>query len=137
MKSLRNDVHKLFGNMQVRIKIYQDFYHGIYIANQGRHIKMLDLPRSDKAKVKSKWGNLIYLDWVNAQIYALTRCTMTVHVTWSCQLSEMWYRYYMATENDISHNETKPAAIKWGLQRQATELIGHINSKMTDPVDSS
>jgi hypothetical protein len=36
-------------------------------------------------------------------------------------------------ENDISHDETKPAAIKWGLQRQVTELIGTINGKMTGP----
>jgi len=119
--------------MQVRIQIYQDFYHGIYIANQGRHIKMLDLPRSDKATAKNMWGNVIYLDWGNAQIYPLTRCTMTVQVIWSFQLSEMWCRYYMAMENDILHDETKPAAIKWGLQRQVTELIGTINGKMTGP----
>jgi hypothetical protein len=76
---------------------------------------MLDLPRSDKAATKNMWGNVIYLDWGNAQIYPLTRCTMTVHVIWSFQLSEMWCRYYMAMENDISHDETKPAAIKWGI----------------------
>ena len=43
MKLLRNDVHKIFGNMTVQNKIYHDFYHGIvYMNNEGLHIIMYD-----------------------------------------------------------------------------------------------
>ena len=43
MKLLRNDVHKIFGNMTVQNKIYHDFYHGIvYMINEGLHIIMYD-----------------------------------------------------------------------------------------------
>jgi hypothetical protein len=39
--SLRNDVCNLFVYINVRIKIYQ-FYHGnIYIANEGRHVRII------------------------------------------------------------------------------------------------
>jgi len=35
MKTFRNDVNNLFGNMHVQIKVYWEFYHGIiYIANE-------------------------------------------------------------------------------------------------------
>jgi len=41
MNSLRNDVHSLFVNMHVRIKIYWKFYQVItYIANEGRHVRI-------------------------------------------------------------------------------------------------
>jgi len=40
MKSLRNGVNNLFDNMQMKIKIYREFYHGvIYIANERRHVR--------------------------------------------------------------------------------------------------
>jgi hypothetical protein len=42
MNSLRNAVCNLFVNMHVRIKIYHQFYHCIiYIANEGRHVRIL------------------------------------------------------------------------------------------------
>jgi len=35
----RNDVLNMSGDMHVRIKIYQEFYHCmIYIANEGRYV---------------------------------------------------------------------------------------------------
>ena len=41
MNLLWNDVYNLFVNMHVRIKIYQEFYHGvIYIANEGHHVRI-------------------------------------------------------------------------------------------------
>ena len=42
MKSLGNDVHYLSENWHARIKIYQEFYHGIsYIANEVGHIRFI------------------------------------------------------------------------------------------------
>ena len=39
--SLSNDLHNLSDNTHVRIKIYREFFHSIvYIANEGRHIKI-------------------------------------------------------------------------------------------------
>ena len=41
MKSLRNEMNNLFDNTHVGIKIYQEFYHSIiYIANEGRHVRI-------------------------------------------------------------------------------------------------
>ena len=41
MNLLRNDVYNLFVNTHVQIKIYREFYHGIiYIANEGRHVRI-------------------------------------------------------------------------------------------------
>jgi hypothetical protein len=41
MNSMRNDVCNLFFNTHVLIKIYGNFYHCIiYIANEGRHVKI-------------------------------------------------------------------------------------------------
>ena len=41
MNSPRNDVCNLFVNTHVRIKIYREFYHIIYIANDGSHVEIL------------------------------------------------------------------------------------------------
>jgi hypothetical protein len=44
MISLSNDVCNLFVNTHVRIGIYCKFYHCIiYIANEGRRVRMFDL----------------------------------------------------------------------------------------------
>ena len=41
MNSLRNDVYDLLVNKHVRIKIYQEIYHGIiYIDNEGHHARI-------------------------------------------------------------------------------------------------
>jgi hypothetical protein len=40
IKSLNN----LFDNMQVRIKIYWEFYHCIYITNEERHVRINQWP---------------------------------------------------------------------------------------------
>ena len=41
MNSLGNDVYDLLVNKHVRIKIYQEIYHGIiYIDNEGRHARI-------------------------------------------------------------------------------------------------
>ena len=38
----RNDLYNLFTKTHVRIKIYQEFYHGvIYIANEGRNVRIM------------------------------------------------------------------------------------------------
>ena len=38
----RNDINNLFVNMHVRIKIYQEFYHGIiFITYEGRHVRII------------------------------------------------------------------------------------------------
>ena len=40
-ESFRNEVNILFDNTHVRIKIYIEFYYGIiYLANEGRHVRI-------------------------------------------------------------------------------------------------
>ena len=41
MNSLRNAACNLFVNTHVRIKIYREFYHIIYIANDGSRVRIL------------------------------------------------------------------------------------------------
>jgi len=41
MEALKNGVNNLFENTHVRMKIYQEFYHGIiYIANERRDVRI-------------------------------------------------------------------------------------------------
>jgi hypothetical protein len=55
MNSLRNDVCNLYVNTHVRIKIYREFYHCIiYIANEGRHVRIVKSLYSLQIVRKSK-----------------------------------------------------------------------------------
>ena len=50
---LGNDVHNLFVNAHVRIKIYWEFYHNIiYLANEGSYFRIKHIAKT-KAKVIS------------------------------------------------------------------------------------
>jgi hypothetical protein len=56
MNSFRNDVYDLLVNKHVRIKIYQEFYHGIiYITNEGRHVRILNIKLYIYIKFHAIW----------------------------------------------------------------------------------
>ena len=56
----RNDFNNFFDNLHVRIKIlYREFYHGIiYIANEGRHVRILN---NTSGKQIVKHNSIIHL----------------------------------------------------------------------------
>ena len=66
---------------------------------------------------------------------ALVRWTLTRHVL-SKFSSEMRDRAGLTTEGEVSHDETKPTAMRRD-DKQVSDMIDHISTKMTDPFDVS